>query len=220
MNLVLLGAPGAGKGTQAARIAEALKIPAISTGDILRKAVADQTPLGLKAKAYMDAGELVPDELVIEMVDERLKAPDCRNGFLLDGFPRTVVQADALKAVLARANHKLDLVLNIDVAEEEIVKRLTRRRTCRSCGQIYHLDYNPPANVDHCDACSGALYQRDDDKVETILKRLEVYKKQTNPLIAYYEEEGLLQNIQGTGTPEEIFEKIRSAIGDVAERIN
>lgn len=219
MNLILLGAPGAGKGTQASRIAEDLNIPAISTGDILRKAVADQTPLGQKAKEYMDKGELVPDNVVIRMVEERLGAPDCREGFLLDGFPRTVVQADALKDVLDKMGKKLDLVLNIDVSEEEIVKRLTGRRTCRECYQIYHLDYNPPQNEGQCDACGGELYQRDDDKVETIRRRLEVYKNQTDPLISYYDDRGLLQNIQGTGgTPDEVFEKIKAVIGDLAAR--
>jgi len=217
MNLILLGAPGAGKGTQASRIAEEYKIPAISTGDILRKAVADQTPLGRKAKEYMDRGELVPDDVVIGMVEERLSSPDCQEGFLLDGFPRTVVQADALKDVLDKMGRKLDLVLNIDVLEEEIIKRLTGRRTCRVCNQIYHLDYNPPRDEGKCDSCGGEIYQRDDDKVETIRRRLEVYMEQTDPLIAYYNDEGLLQNIPGTdGTPDEIFEKIKAAIGDMA----
>jgi adenylate kinase len=217
MNLILLGAPGAGKGTQASRIAEEYKIPAISTGDILRKAVADQTPLGRKAKEYMDRGELVPDDVVIGMVEERLSSPDCQEGFLLDGFPRTVVKADALKDVLDKMGKRLDLVLNIDVSEEEIIKRLTGRRTCRVCNQIYHLDYNPPRDEGKCDSCGGEIYQRDDDKVETIRRRLEVYMQQTDPLIAYYNDEGLLQNIPGTdGTPDEIFEKIKAAIGDMA----
>lgn len=214
MNLVLLGAPGAGKGTQASRIAEEFKTPPISTGDILRKAVADQTPLGRKASEYMNKGELVPDEVVIGIVEERLKAEDCQSGFLLDGFPRTVIQADALKDVLMRAGMKLNSVINIDVSEEEIVRRLTGRRMCRDCGQIYHVEFKPAQDPEKCDGCGGSLYQRDDDKEETIRKRLEVYKNQTDPLIAYYQNEGLLQNIDGTGTPDEIFEKIKSAIGN------
>ena len=183
MNLILLGGPGAGKGTQAKLIVEEYKIPQISTGDMLREAVKQGTELGKKAKEYMDKGELVPDEIVIGIVRDRLKQPDCEKGFILDGFPRTIAQAEALDKMLDEIGKKIDAVINIYVPEEEIVKRIVNRRTCKKCGAIYHLIYSPPKESNKCDKCGGELYQRDDDKEETVRERLRVYKQQTEPLI-------------------------------------
>ncbi|HDP70159.1 MAG TPA: adenylate kinase [Actinobacteria bacterium] len=197
MNLVLLGAPGAGKGTQAKFIAKKYNTPHISTGDMLRAAIADKTMLGIKAKGYMDKGELVPDEVVVGIVKERLLEEDCKMGFILDGFPRTVFQADALKKALAGEGKKLGLVLNVEVSEDELIKRLTGRRSCKECGKVYHIIFNPPKNGDVCDVCGGELYQRDDDTVETVNNRLKVYREQTLPLIDYYRKEGLLKNVDG-----------------------
>ncbi|HIC91085.1 MAG TPA: adenylate kinase [Syntrophaceae bacterium] len=208
MNLILLGGPGAGKGTQAKKLIEKYGIPQISTGDILRAAVKEGTELGLKAKAYMDKGELVPDELVIGIIEERLKQPDCQKGYMLDGFPRTVVQADALDQVLRNMGSKIDHVISIDVDKEELVKRLTGRRTCRQCGAMYHIMFNPPKKEGACDKCDGELYQRDDDNEETVRSRLEVYEKQTFPLIQYYKDKGLLRTIDGIGSIDEIFNRI------------
>jgi len=197
VNLVLLGAPGAGKGTQAKFIAKKYNTPHISTGDMLRAAIADKTMLGIKAKGYMDKGELVPDEVVVGIVKERLLEEDCKMGFILDGFPRTVFQADALKKALAGEGKKLGLVLNVEVSEDELIKRLTGRRSCKECGKVYHIIFNPPKNGDVCDVCGGELYQRDDDTVETVNNRLKVYREQTLPLIDYYRKEGLLKNVDG-----------------------
>ena len=208
MRIIMLGAPGAGKGTQASRISEKYGIPQISTGDILRSAVREGTELGKKAKEYMDRGELVPDEIVIGIVRERIVQDDCKKGFILDGFPRTVVQAEALDKMLEELGLSIDYVINIDVPEEEIVKRLTGRRTCRNCQAMYHVIFNPPKKDNVCDKCGGELYQRDDDKEETIRARLEVYKKQTAPLIDYYSKKGKLVNIDGTKSIDEIFEEI------------
>lgn len=208
MNLILLGGPGAGKGTQAKKLIEKYGIPQISTGDILRAAVKKGTELGLKAKSYMDQGKLVPDELIIDIIEERLKQPDCQKGYMLDGFPRTVVQADALDNLLKRMESKIDHVISIDVDKEELVKRLTGRRTCRQCGAMYHVMFNPPKKEDVCDNCDGELYQRDDDNEKTVRSRLDVYEKQTYPLIQYYKEKGLLRPIDGVGSIETIFNKI------------
>ncbi len=208
MRIVLLGAPGAGKGTQAKKIVEKYGIPQISTGDILRQAVADGTPLGLEAKKYMDKGELVPDEVVIGLVKERLGQDDCKKGFILDGFPRNTSQAEVLDRVLGEMNMPLQLALSVDVDFDVLMKRLTGRRTCRQCGQMYNIYYNPPKKEGVCDKCGGELYQRDDDKEETIRKRLEVYQAQTAPLIEYYDRKGILKRVNGVGNIDEIFANI------------
>ncbi len=208
MRLVFLGAPGAGKGTQAKRLVEKYGIPQISTGDLLRSAVAAGTPLGKEAKSYMDRGELVPDSVVLGMVKERLSQDDCKKGFILDGFPRNVTQAEALDKMLAEMSMPLDLALNLDVPFEDLMKRLTGRRTCKACGQMYNVYYNPPKAEGKCDKCGGELFQRDDDKEETIRKRLEVYKAQTEPLIDYYSKKGILKSVEGTGSIDEIFNNI------------
>ena len=208
MRLILLGPPGAGKGTQAKRLIERYGIPQISTGDILRAAVREGTELGKTAKQYMDAGKLVPDEVVIGIIEERLKEPDCAKGYILDGFPRTVAQADALTEVLARMGQSIDHVVSIEVPDEELVERLTGRRTCRNCGAMYHVKFSPPKKPGVCDKCGGELFQRDDDKEETIRARLKVYQDQTAPLIAYYEKAGLLRRVSGVGTVDEIYERI------------
>lgn len=215
MKLVLLGPPGAGKGTQAKMLIERYQIPQISTGDILRQAVKDGTPLGKEAKTYMDQGELVPDELIINLVKERIKADDCKNGYIFDGFPRTVAQAEALDNVLEGLSTKLDAVVSIDVPEDEVVKRLSGRRTCKSCGTLYHILYNPPTKEGICDKCGGDLFQRDDDNETTIRQRLAVYREQTAPLIAYYSKQGLVKAIDGSGEPTEIFTAICKALSSL-----
>ncbi len=197
MKLILLGPPGAGKGTQAKMLVDYFGIPQISTGDILRAAVKDGTPMGIKAKGCMDAGELVPDDVVVGIVNERLQKNDCDNGFILDGFPRTVPQADALGEKLVNLDKRLDAVLSLNVDVEELVVRLTGRRTCRDCGRGYHISFDPSKVDGVCDACSGELFQRDDDQESTIRKRLEVYQQQTAPLIEYYRSTGLLKELDG-----------------------
>ncbi|HHW20590.1 MAG TPA: adenylate kinase [Thermodesulfovibrio thiophilus] len=208
MRLVFLGAPGAGKGTQAKRLVEKYGIPQISTGDLLRAAVAAGTALGKEAKAYMDRGELVPDSVVLGMVKERLSQDDCKKGFILDGFPRNVAQAEALDKMLVEMNMPLDVALNLDVPFDDLMKRLTGRRTCRSCGQMYNIYYSPSKVEGKCDKCGGELFQRDDDKEETIRKRLEVYRTQTEPLINYYSKKGILKSVSGTGSMDKIFSDI------------
>lgn len=210
MNIVLLGAPGAGKGTQAARMVAEWGIPHISTGDIFRKAVSEGTPLGLEAKGYMDKGELVPDEVVIGIVKERLSEPDCANGFILDGFPRTVPQADALDAALAESGRKLDAVISVDVDRDSLIARLTGRRTCRGCGAITNVAGEADKTV--CDLCGGELYQREDDTVATVTNRLDVYDRQTSPLIEYYRAKGILREVDGNRAPDEVFSEIRSIL--------
>lgn len=208
MNLILLGPPGAGKGTQAQLMVDRYGTPQISTGDILRKAVKDGTPLGRKAKAYMDQGQLVPDEVVIMIIDERLRAPDCSSGFILDGFPRTIAQAEALQPILKKLGKSIDHVINIEVDTEELVRRLTGRRTCKNCGAMFHTLFHPPKTEGVCDRCGGPLYQREDDKEATIRTRLEEYQRQTSPLIHYYRSKSLLRSIEGVGRQDEIFQKI------------
>jgi len=208
MDLIFLGPPGAGKGTQAKMLVERYGIPQVSTGDILRAAVAEGTELGKKAKEYMEAGKLVPDEVVIGIIEERLKQSDCEKGFILDGFPRTVPQAEALDKVLEKMGRKIDHVLTLDVPEEELIKRLTGRRTCKKCGAMYHTIFNPPKVEGVCDKCGGELYQRPDDNEETVRSRLSVYEQQTRPLIDFYEKKGLVRKIDGRGEIKEIFEQI------------
>ena len=204
MRVVLVGPPGAGKGTQAQFIAAELAVPKISTGDIFRANVSQGTPLGLEAKRYMDAGDLVPDSVTIDMVRDRLAAEDARSGFLLDGFPRTVPQARVLEEMLAAVETPLDVVLELVVEHEEVVRRLSGRRTCRSCNHVWHVDFDPPSRPDLCDACGGQLYQRDDDRAQTIQNRLDVYGEQTQPLVSYYASRGLLVGIDATGPVDDV----------------
>lgn len=208
MRLVLLGAPGAGKGTQAKKLIDKYGIPQISTGDILRKAVADGTPLGKEAKSYMDKGELVPDSVVIGLVQERLGQNDCRKGYILDGFPRTTPQAEALDKVLEEMGSPLDTALSVDVDPEILMKRLTGRRTCKSCQQMYNIHFSPSRKEGACDKCGGELFQRDDDKEETIKNRLDVYEKSTAPLIDYYGKKNILKSVEGMGSVDDIFNKV------------
>lgn len=215
MRLVLLGPPGAGKGTQAAGIVGKYDIPHISTGDIFRKNIKEGTELGKKAKEYMDKGLLVPDELVVEIVKDRLTEDDCKLGFLLDGFPRTVSQADSLNSELESMDIKLDRVINIDVAKDELVERAVGRRICKACAATYHIKFNPTKEAGVCDACGGTLYQRDDDTEETVSKRIEVYIEQTQPLIDYYQEKGIIINIDGRQSIDAVF----SNIVDELERV-
>lgn len=204
LDLVLLGAPGAGKGTQSKKLVERYGIPQISTGDILREAVKNGTPLGIQAKSFMDRGALVPDEVVIGIVKERCQRTDCGHGFILDGFPRTTAQADALSALGISINHAVD----VRVSRDYLVKRLTGRRVCRSCGEGYHLEFNPSKADGICDKCGGELYQRDDDREDVVVKRLETYEKQTSPLIEYYDKKGLLHTVNGEGEIEAVFNDI------------
>lgn len=197
MNIVLMGPPGAGKGTQAEMLVKCLNIPHISTGDMFREAIKQGTELGLKAKAFMDGGQLVTDEVTIGIVRERIGADDCVAGFLLDGFPRTVPQADALDEIIAKLGRKIDAVININVSNEILFERMTGRRICRQCGATYHVSFNPPAVANECDRCKGELYQRSDDSEATVSNRLKVYSQQTEPLIKYYEQQGLLKSIDG-----------------------
>jgi adenylate kinase len=208
MNLILLGPPGAGKGTQAQMIVERYHIPQISTGDILRAAVKDRTSLGEQAGTFMEKGRLVPDEVVIGIIDERLRAPDCNAGFILDGFPRTTLQAEALQVILDKIGKSVDHVINIEVDPEELVRRLTGRRTCKNCGGMFHILFHPPRQEGACDRCGGTLYQREDDREETIRTRLKEYEKQTSPLIQYYQNRKLLRPVQGVGGQNQIFEQI------------
>ncbi|MCM3217969.1 adenylate kinase [Niallia taxi] len=205
MNLVLMGLPGAGKGTQAEKIVEKYGIPHISTGDMFRAAMKDETELGLKAKSFMDKGELVPDEVTIGIVRERLSKDDCEKGFLLDGFPRTVPQAEALESILSDLVKKLDYVINVQVDQEILMERLTGRRICKSCGATYHLVFNPPANSETCDRCGGELYQRADDNEATVKNRLDVNIKQSQPLLDFYESKGYLKNINGQQDISKVF---------------
>ncbi|WP_055482792.1 adenylate kinase [Sphaerimonospora mesophila] len=217
MRLVLVGPPGAGKGTQAQFIASHLSIPKISTGDIFRANVSGGTPLGKLAKEYMDRGDLVPDEVTVAMVRDRLSEDDAQEGFLLDGFPRNVPQAEVLKKMLAEFGTALDLVLELVVDDDEVVRRLAGRRTCRSCGKVWHELFDPPTQPGVCDACGGELFQRDDDREETIRHRLEVYQEQTAPLVAFYADEGILVGVDATGPVEEVTQRAMAVLRRFAD---
>lgn len=208
LRTILLGPPGAGKGTQAVKIVEKYNIPHISTGDIFRENIKNQTELGKRAKAYMDRGELVPDELVVEIATDRLTKDDCKNGFLLDGFPRTIFQAEKLDEFLTQRGEKLDKVINIDVEKDALVKRITGRRVCKSCGASYHVVNIPPKKDGICDLCSGELIQRADDTEETVLNRIDVYNKQTKPLVDYYDKTGVIINIDGNKDLDDVLADI------------
>ncbi|MCL0050010.1 adenylate kinase [Thermodesulfovibrionales bacterium] len=208
MRVVLLGAPGSGKGTQTKRLVAKYGIPQISTGDLLREAVAVGSALGKEAKSYMDGGDLVPDSTVLGMVEERLRQDDCRSGYILDGFPRNTAQAEALDRMLGSLSMSLTVALSIDIPFEDLMKRLTGRRTCKSCGQMYNVYFTPPQKENACDKCSGELFQRGDDKEETIKKRLDVYSAQTALLIDYYHKKGILKSVVGTGNIDDIFKNI------------
>ena len=213
MKIVMLGAPGAGKGTQAKKIAESYGVPHISTGDIFRANIKNDTELGRKAKVYMDKGELVPDELVVDLIMDRFADPDCSNGYVLDGYPRTIPQAEALDNALKANSESLDYAVNVDVPDEDIISRMSGRRACLKCGATYHISFNPPSEEGVCDICGETLVQRDDDKEETVRNRLEVYHEQTEPLEKYYAEAGLLHNVDGTKSMDEVFDSIKAVIG-------
>ncbi|WP_280169524.1 adenylate kinase [Priestia megaterium] len=217
MNLVLMGLPGAGKGTQAEKIVEHYDIPHISTGDMFRAAIKEGTQLGLKAKSFMDQGNLVPDEVTIGIVRERLNKQDCENGFLLDGFPRTVAQAEALETITKELNKQIDYVINIDVDQSILMERLTGRRICKDCGATYHLVFNPPEKEGVCDKCGGELYQRADDNAETVSTRLSVNVKQSQPLLDFYQEKGYLRNINGNQDINIVFEDVRQLLAGVKQ---
>lgn len=212
LNVILLGPPGAGKGTQAELLTEKFKLPHISTGDIFRAAVKTGTPLGKKAQEYLDQGELVPDDIVVGIVDDRLQQPDCQAGFLLDGFPRTIPQAKSLERILAAANRKITAVVNIEVKFEVLITRLTGRRVCRNCGAVYHQINKPEQTSGVCDRCAGQVYQREDDSEETVKKRLEVYQLQTEPLIAFYQQRKLLLTFDGEAPVATTFNQIYSTL--------
>jgi len=213
MQMILLGPPGAGKGTQAETLVQKLAIPHISTGDMFRKAIKEGTALGTKAKEYMDQGKLVPDEVTIGIVKERINQEDCKQGFLLDGFPRTVFQAEALDAILKEMKIMLDAVLNIEVPKEKLIGRLTGRRVCKACGATFHLIFNPPAEEGKCDKCGEVLFQRADDSEETVVNRLNVYEKQTAPLIDYYGTKGILKTIDGDQPIDQVLVDIGRSLG-------
>ncbi len=213
MNIILLGPPGAGKGTQAKRLIDKYSIPQISTGDMLRAALKEGTPLGLEAKKYMDQGALVPDQVVIGLVKERIQKPDCAKGYMLDGFPRNVSQAEALDNMLGELSQKIDHVVSIEVPSEELMGRLTGRRTCKACGAGFHVMFDPPKKEGVCDKCGGELYQRDDDNEATVGSRLKVYDGQTKPLIDHYEKQSKLRHVNGVGDMNDIFGRITSILG-------
>ena len=213
MDLILFGPPGAGKGTQAQRLYKVYRTPQVSTGDILRQAVMEVTPLGLEAKPIMESGALVPDALVISIVEERLRQPDCRDGFVLDGFPRTVAQAKALDAMLASLGRHIDSVLSLEVPVEVLVERLTGRRSCPKDGRVYHVTQAPPAKPGVCDVCGTPLVQRPDDAEAVVRARQLTYRRDTEPLKAFYAQRGLLRPVDGTGTLDEVFQRIQAALG-------
>lgn len=214
MKIIMLGAPGAGKGTQAKKIAEKYGIPHISTGDIFRANIKNGTELGKKAKTYMDEGLLVPDELVVDLVVDRVQQEDCKNGYVLDGFPRTIPQADALDKALAELGEKMDYAINVEVPDENIVNRMSGRRACVGCGATYHIVHAPTKEENICDTCGGDLILRDDDKPETVLKRLGVYHEQTQPLIQYYTDKNILVEVDGTVDLEDVFKAIVNILGE------
>ena len=213
MKVIMLGAPGAGKGTQAKKIAEKYEIPHISTGDIFRANIKNGTELGNKAKSYMDQGHLVPDELTCDLVVDRIKQADCKNGYVLDGFPRTIPQAEALKAALEKMGETIDYAINVEVPDENIVNRMGGRRACPGCGCTYHIKHNPQKVADICDVCGAKLVLRDDDKPETVTKRLSVYHEQTKPLIDFYKKEGVLREVDGTQDLNDVFQAITEILG-------
>jgi len=213
MKIIMLGAPGAGKGTQAKKIAEKYQIPHVSTGDIFRSNIKEGTQLGRKAKEYMDQGALVPDELTIGMLMDRIQQEDCRNGYVLDGFPRTIPQAESLQNAITEMGQKIDFAINVDVPDENIINRMSGRRACISCGATYHIVYNPSKVPGICDVCGSELVLRDDDKPETVKKRLAVYHDQTRPLIDYYKEAGVLVNVDGTQELNKVFSDITVILG-------
>ena len=213
MKIIMLGAPGAGKGTQADMICNKYNVPHISTGDIFRANIKNGTELGQKAKGYMDAGELVPDSLVVDLVIDRIHQDDCSNGYVLDGFPRTIPQAEALDAALAEAGEAVDYAINVDVPDENIVTRMSGRRACVKCGATYHIKHNAPKTEGICDNCGSELIQREDDKPDTVLNRLSVYHEQTQPLIDYYDGKGIVKNIDGTKDLDAVFADITAILG-------
>ena len=213
MKIIMLGAPGAGKGTQAKKIAEKYQIPHISTGDIFRANIKNGTELGKKAKTYMDQGLLVPDELVCDLVVDRVKQEDCKNGYILDGFPRTIPQAESLDEALGQMGESLDYAINVDVPDEHIVNRMSGRRACVGCGATYHMVYAPTKKEGVCDVCGAELILRDDDKPETVQKRLSVYHEQTHPLIDYYKGKGILKDVDGTKDMDVVFQAITDILG-------
>ena len=213
MKIIMLGAPGAGKGTQAKQIADKYSIPHISTGDIFRANIKNGTELGKKAKQYMDQGALVPDELTCDLVMDRIQQDDCKNGFVLDGFPRTIPQAEALDAALGKINEKMDYAIDVDIPDENIVNRMSGRRACLNCGATYHLISIPPKVEGICDRCGSEIVLREDDKPETVQKRLKVYHEQTQPLIDYYKNQGILKSVDGTQPMDEVFKAIVTILG-------
>lgn len=213
MRIIMLGAPGAGKGTQAIKISKEYAVPHISTGDIFRANIKNETDLGKKAKVYMDQGLLVPDELVVDLVVDRVNQEDCSNGYVLDGFPRTIPQAEALDAALAAMGQKVDFAINVDVPDENIVRRMSGRRACVNCGATYHIVYAPTKEENICDSCQGTLILREDDKPETVQKRLNVYHEQTQPLIDYYTAKEILVDVDGTMDIEDVFAAIKKVLG-------
>lgn len=214
MKIIMLGAPGAGKGTQAKMIAEKYSIPHISTGDIFRANIKEQTELGMEAKQYMDKGLLVPDELTVKILLDRVAKDDCKNGYVLDGFPRTIPQAEVLDKAVAELNDKLDYAINVDVKDENIVKRMSGRRACLKCGATYHVEHIPPKQEGICDKCGSELVLRDDDKPETVQKRLSVYHEQTQPLIDHYSEKGILKEVDGSQDMKDVFNAIVEILGE------
>lgn len=213
MRLVFLGAPGVGKGTQAQRLAVEEKIPQVSTGEILRDSVKRGTPLGLQAKGFMESGKLVPDDVVIGLVREKLTSPECARGYILDGFPRTVAQAEALDRMFQEAGSPgLDHVVSFDVPNAEIIRRLSGRRSCPTCQTVYHIEYDPPQHEGRCDKCGGALVQRTDDKPETVEARLKVFDQQTSPLVAYYQKRGLLRHVVATAAIDQVYARLRAVV--------
>ncbi len=214
MKIIMLGAPGAGKGTQAKMIAEKYSIPHVSTGDIFRANIKEQTELGMEAKKYMDQGLLVPDELTVKILLDRVAKDDCRNGYVLDGFPRTIPQAEVLDKAVSELNEKIDYAINVDVKDENIIRRMSGRRACLKCGATYHIEHIPPKKEGICDKCGSELVLRDDDKPETVEKRLKVYHEQTQPLIDYYNKKGILKEVDGSQDMKDVFNAIVSILGE------
>ena len=214
MKIIMLGAPGAGKGTQAKMIADKYSIPHVSTGDIFRANIKEQTELGMEARKYMDQGLLVPDELTVKILLDRVAKDDCRNGYVLDGFPRTIPQAEVLDKAVSELNESIDFAINVDVKDENIIRRMSGRRACLKCGATYHIEHIPPKKEGICDKCGSELVLRDDDKPETVEKRLKVYHEQTQPLIDYYNKKGILREVDGSQDMKDVFKAIVSILGE------